>query len=130
MSTATATQNDDLIILSDNISPTFGAEPVISQDFNPTDNNSIISFDTPIDTANNNQIIDFSTKADNTMLWDNIIKQEEISLVWMPTTNEEIKVENLVSEVPKVEQEEIKELDSSINNLFWDLNFSNKTTTV
>lgn len=39
---ATQTQNDDLIILSDNVSPTFDDQPVIQQD---TETNNLISFD-------------------------------------------------------------------------------------
>lgn len=126
MSTATATQNDDLIILSDNISSTFWEEPVISQDFN--DNNSIISFDTPnigwIET--NTPIVSGETnlmKDDNINLDLPIINNELVSVPSQEWNTLNVQESQLV-------QEETTTLDNSISNLFWDINFETPATVV
>ncbi len=107
---ATPVQNDDdLIILSDNINTSFDSNPVISQNIDFWDNNSIISFDSPIQETESltqtqettNQLIPESDTDLTNINWDVFTTEQ-----WLE---------------PK---EEIKSIDNSMNNLFWDVNFS------
>lgn len=120
MSTATATQGDDLIILSDNINSTFWNEPIVSEDLNFWDNNSVISFDSPVITpdssvvdVNNSPItLESPLNLDSNVLVDNPI-----------TISETTETDTIVSPI-----EEKKEIDNSINNLFWEINKENNIT--
>lgn len=130
MSTATATQNDDLIILSDNISSTFWEEPVISQDFN--DNNSIISFDTPnTDWVETNTPIvsgEANLKQEDNINLDLPIVNNELVSANEPVSTQIWEISNV--QEPQLAQEETTTLDNSISNLFWDINFETPATVV
>lgn len=127
MSTATATQNDDLIILSDNISSTFWEEPIISQDFN--DNNSIISFDTPntdwVETNISTVSVETNLKQDDNINLDLPIVNNEQVTANEPVSTQIWEISNV--QEPQIVQEETTTLDNSISNLFWDINFETPT---
>ncbi|NDK08289.1 hypothetical protein EOM39_03490 [Candidatus Gracilibacteria bacterium] len=120
MSTATATQGDDLIILSDNINSTFGNEPIVSEDLNFGENNSVISFDSPVITpdssvvdVNNSPItLESPLNLDSNVLVDNPI-----------TISETTETDTIESPI-----EEKKEMDNSISNLFGEINKENTIT--
>lgn len=130
MSTATATQNDDLIILSDNISSTFWTDPVISQDLNFTDNNSVISFDTPIEIPSNDSLITPSIEPDSnpdvSLFWESLVSQEDSWLVLNTIEETDLDSSTWINLEPQIVKDEKIEIDNSVNNLFWDLKITNQ----
>lgn len=141
MSTATATQGDDLIILSDNINSTFWNDPIVSQDVWVTDNNSIISFDTTLTSPDSNVI------NDQLVSFDNLPSAEINTLDSLNTTanldvnNSIISVDDkddkwvqIIPETPLILDEKsiepvVDKNEENINwvsNIFWSISINNE----
>lgn len=132
---ATTGQNDDdLIILSDNINTSFDWNPVISQNIDFWNNDSVISFDTPV--LNWDVVLETSQIEQNEpsiMQIQEVPNELESNFTWIVTdstldltgasTNELVLEQNL--EKP----ENVENTDNSMSNLFWDVNMEDSLTT-
>lgn len=103
--TPTATQEDDLIILSDTVTPSFDQTPIVSAPLNE-ENNTIISFDT------------------DSLLTPAIdVKLEEVPQLQAISNNElnlDSQVWFLFWETPKQEEKVEQTVSTTTDNLFWD----------
>lgn len=108
--TPTATQDEDLIILSDSVTPTFDETPIVSDDVNK-ESTPIISFDDNSLIENNSweQKIDEVTEVSqvNELNLDSWVNY----LFWDDTKKEEEKVE-------------VSSEENSSDDLFWNVDFS------
>ncbi len=103
--TPTATQEEDLIILSDNVTPTFDQTPIVSESLNQT-STPLISFDS-------NDLLWSSEQAPLETSSANSIDTNELNLdsqVWFLFWSNQLKEE------PKVEQ---TKAELTQDNLFW-----------
>lgn len=129
MSTATATQGDDLIILSDNINPTFWDEQIVSDNLNFWENNSVISFDSSPVVSETNEISNSPITIDSPII-DSTLSIEENPIGDNQTTSlieEPLKLDN--SENKSTLLEEKSDLDNWVSSLFWDLSSEVKVST-
>lgn len=135
---ATTGQNDDdLIILSDNINTSFDWNPVISQNIDFGDNNSVISFgDSTMTTSDTGEktlieqeltpIVSQEQEATNQVLPETVwFTEEPIMNLVSDSWNGLVPEQNLNMQDLGAQEN----VDNSISNLFWDVNLWDSLTT-
>ena len=139
--TTTGQNDDDLIILSDNINTSFDWNPVISQNIDFGDNNSVISFDdstmTTSDTGEKtlieqelSPIVSQEQEVTNQVVVPETVWLSEEPTMNLVGDNQNIFMSEQDLSTPDLgTQENVENIDNSMNNLFWDVNMEDSLTT-
>lgn len=143
--TPTATQDEDLIILSDTVTPTFDDAPIISEDLN-REKSPVISFDWDNLSSNNetsdnetSQVLPLTETSTQSIESNKTVESNELNLdssvnyLFWDSSKEQDETPNIPAdqiEESKVEISDINQSNISADDLFWNLDFSDNSLNV
>nr|MDD3720464.1 hypothetical protein [Candidatus Gracilibacteria bacterium] len=143
--TPTATQDEDLIILSDTVTPTFDDAPIISEDLN-REKSPVISFDGDNLSSNNetsdnetSQVLPLTETSTQSIESNKTVESNELNLdssvnyLFGDSSKEQDETPNIPAdqiEESKVEISDINQSNISADDLFGNLDFSDNSLNV